>query len=121
MTPTQLKTAALRKMQVISPDMPVSSEDMAIMTEKYTGLHALLSRDVINWQLNDSIPAESSEALASILAAYAVNDFGIGEPRRSSLKAEGALFAPQMSPAELQLRRSIFGSFVHRPQRAEYF
>lgn len=122
MTPLALKTATLRKLGVISPGMPVSSDDMDVVTEKYAGLHAaLIQRNTVTWALTEDIPSEAEQPVIDLLAARLVDDFGTSEPRASIIRALGALFADPMSPAERQLRSAINEDYVHSPLETDYY
>lgn len=122
MTPSDLKTATLRKLKVIDSVNAAQPEDFALMGEKYEAVHAiLLSRHLVTWALDEDIPAKAVEPLKAILAAFSADDFGVPEPRATMLKGEGALNLPQSSPAERLLRAVLAPKYVSNSVRTQYF
>lgn len=123
MTPTDLKIATLRKLKVIASGELANSDDLALMTEKYEGLHAmLLEMSLVTWALTEDIPTKAEQPVIFMLAALSADDFGVPEPRASVLKVEGGLKLPQASVAERQLRALLAPTPVSgTPQRATYY
>jgi hypothetical protein len=121
-TPTDLKLAVLRKLKVIASGEEATSDDLALMTEKYNGLHAmLLSEELLIWALTEDIPAKCEEPVITMLAAHSADGFGVPEPRSSQLKAEGLLGLPAASPAERLLRKLLAPKHVNSTLKTEYF
>lgn len=122
MTPSELKTATLRKLKVIASGEDANPEDFALMGEKYEAVHGiLLAKSLVTWALDEDIPAKAVEPLKAILAAFSADEFGVPEPRASMLKGEGALNLPQSSPAERLLRAVLAPKYVSNVLRTTYF
>lgn len=122
MTPSELKTAALRKLKVVAAGADANAEDFALMGEKYEAVHGiLLAKSLVTWALDEDIPVKAVEPLKAILAAFSADEFGVPEPRASILKGEGALNLPQSSPAERLLRAVLAPKYVSSPVRSDYF
>lgn len=122
MTPTDLKIATLKKLKVIASGESANSDDMALMGQKYTGLHAmLLERSMVIWALTEDIPEKAEQPLIMMLAALSADDFGVPEPRATRLKAEGDLDLKQPSVAERMLRKVIAPAHIDSTLRTEYF
>lgn len=123
MTAAELKLATLRKLRVLAAGETADADDVTLMDEKYTGLHAmLLEMGLVTWALSEDIPPKAEQPVISMLAAMTVDDFGVSEPRASVLKAEGMLKLPQASIAERQLRGLLAPTPVAGTvQRAQYF
>jgi len=56
-----------------------------------------------------------------MVAAVSVDDFMLGEPKRTQIASEGALGLPTTSPAERQLRKILAPVVISKPVKAEYF
>lgn len=122
MTPTELKIAALVRLQVAPAGEDVDPDDFSLMGDKYTALHALLlHKRLVTWALTENIPAEAQEPVTAMLAAMAVNEFSVPEPRRSTLISEGALDLPAPSLAERQLRKTLSQPYVSTRLRTTYY
>lgn len=122
MTPSDLKTATLRKLKVIGSGQDANAADFALMGEKYEALHAiLLAKSLVTWALDEDIPAKAVEAIKTMLAAFSADEFGVPEPRATILKGEGAVNLPQSSPAERLLRAVLAPKYVSSPVRSDYF
>ncbi len=123
MTPAQLKSAALKKLQITAAGDSDAADDVAILTTKYEGLHKMLLKDsLVSWSLTEDIPKEAEQPMVSMLAAFAANEFGIPDPRYSRLQLEGQ-FNLQNGPslAERQLRKALADPHVSSTLVTEYF
>ena len=126
MTPAALKKAVLKKLQVTAAGDVDAADDVAIITEKYTGLHQMLLVDgLVIWSLTEDVPAEAEQPVVAMLAALAASDFGIPEPRHSRLQLEGAFNLPITvggpSLAERQLRKALAQKHISSTVVSEYF
>ena len=126
MTPAALKKAVLKKLQITAAGDVDAADDIAIITEKYTGLHQMLLIDgLVIWSLTEDVPAEAEQPIVAMLAALAASDFGIPEPRHSRLQLEGAFNLPITvggpSLAERQLRKALAQKHISSPVVSEYF
>lgn len=122
MTPTELKTAALQRLQVLESGENPDPDDFLLIGTRYNGLHALLLfKQLAVWALNEDIPAKCQEPVISMLAALAVNDFGVSPQRKQDLIAQGGLDLPSMSLAERQLRKALANRYISTTQKSEYF
>ncbi len=126
MTPAQLKSAVLTKLQITAAGGRDAADDVAIITQKYTGLHKMLLKDsLVTWSLTENIPGEAEQPVVAMLAAFCASEFGIPEPRHSRLQLEGALHLPATvggpSLAERQLRKALAAPHVSSAVVSEYF
>ena len=126
MTPAALKKAVLKKLQVTAAGDVDAADDIAIITEKYTGLHQmLLVAGLVIWSKTENVPGEAEQPIVAMLAALAASDFGIPEPRHSRLQLEGAFNLPITvggpSLAERQLRKALAQKHISSPVVSEYF
>lgn len=126
MTPAQLKSAVLKKLQITAAGGSDAADDISILTDKYAGLHAmLLDAELVIWSLTENIPKKAEQPIVALLAAFAANEFGIPEPRYTRLQTEGAFNLPANrggpSLAETQLRKALSADYVSSPVVSEYF
>ena len=126
MTPAALKKAVLKKLQVTAAGDVDAADDVAIITEKYTGLHQMLLIDgLVIWSLTEDVPGEAEQPVVAMLAALAASDFGVPEPRHSRLQLEGAFNLPVglggPSLAERQLRKALAQKHISSTFVSEYF
>ena len=126
MTPAALKKAVLKKLQITAAGDVDAADDIAIITEKYTGLHQmLLVAGLVIWSKTENVPGEAEQPIVAMLAALAASDFGIPEPRHSRLQLEGAFNLPITvggpSLAERQLRKALAQKHISSPVVSEYF
>ena len=126
MTPAALKKAVLKKLQVTAAGEVDAADDIAIITQKYAGLHQMLLIDgLVIWSLTEDVPAEAEQPVVAMLAALAASDFGIPEPRHSRLQLEGAFNLPITvggpSLAERQLRKALAPKHISSTVVSEYF
>lgn len=122
MTPTELKTAALQRLQVLPAGENPDPDDFQLIEQKYVALHALLlQKQLVIWASNEDIPAKAQEPVIAMLAAFAVHDFSVPPQRRRELILEGGLDLPQPSIAERQLRKVLAVPYVTNTFRGTYF
>ena len=109
-------------MKVTPAGTASAPEDVARVTDKYTSLHKMLIKDELaTWALTEDVPEEAEQPIIAMLAAFCADEFGIPDPRYARLQIEGALFLPQLSIAERQLRRVLSKRPVAYPAGSEYF
>jgi len=122
-TPAAIKQAVLERVGVVPAGGPYPADEVALITRKYTGIHALLVRKkLVIWALSENIPDEAQEPLVSILAFSVAAEYGVPEPRYTRLRLEGSLDDEQPSLAERQLRKALSGApHPGSTQRSEYF
>jgi hypothetical protein len=77
--------------------------------------------DIAQVDFEDGIDDEISDILVAMVAAISVDDFQLGEPKRSQIAGEGALGLPVASVAERQLRKILAPTRVSRPVKADYY
>ena len=122
MTPAQLKSAVLAHLQVTPAGGADAADDVAVLTEKYAGLHQmLLTKSLVKWAIGEDIPEEAELPMVAMLSAFAANEFHIPDPRYTRLQLEGGLDLQPPSLAERQLRKVISENFIFSPLRTEYF
>ena len=126
MTPAALKSAVLKKLQVTAAGDTDAADDIAIITQKYTGLHQmLLVAGLVSWSKTENVPGEAEQPVVAMLAALAASEFSIPEPRHSRLQLEGAFNLPVglggPSLAERQLRKALAQKHISSPVVSEYF
>lgn len=122
MTPTELKTAVLQRLQVLPAGENPDPDDFLLIGQKYAGLHGMLiAKQLTRWALTEDIPSKYQEPVIAMLAAFAVNDFPVSAQRKQGLIAEGALDLPGMSLAERQLRKALATPYVSTTLRTTYF
>lgn len=118
----ELRKAALQKLQVLAAGEDAEAEDGLLIQQKYEALHAQLTeKELATWALDEDIPAKVQEPVIAMLAAMSVDEYGIAEPRRSTLIAAGALDLPQTSLAERQLRKVLSSAYIATPLTTCYF
>lgn len=123
MTPAALKQAALERIGVVPGGSDAPADDVAVMTRKYTGIHAqLVQRKMVTWAITEDLPDEAQEPLIAMLAFSAAGEYGVPDPRYSRLRLEGSLDDEQPSLAERQLRKALKGPVnVSSPARTEFY
>ena len=110
------------KLAIIRADESLSAEDGDLMADTYASLHdQLLSEGLATWSATESVPDWAAPILVDLLAALLCDHFGLEEPRRSLLRAEGALGNAPVSPAERKLRRQLALPYTAHPMQQEYF
>lgn len=110
------------KLGILRADQTLSAEDGDLITKRYTSLHdQLLGEHLATWAVDEELPEWAAPIVVDILAAMLVDEFGLEEPRRTMLRAEGALGAAPVSPAERKLRRQLTLPYVPGIVYGEYF
>lgn len=122
MTKNELYRRVLERVQVAAEGEPAQPEDVQLVAERYRFVHELLvDRELSDWDPDSDIPDGAAPAVIMVVAAYSVEEFGIPEPRKTSLKVEGLLDLPQPSLAQRQLSKRKAKGYIPTRMRAEYF
>lgn len=110
------------KLGILRADESLSAEDGDLIADNYVSLHdQLLSESLMTWSVSESVPEWAVPILVDMLAAMLVDQFGVEEPRRSIVVAEGILGNNPVSPAERKLRRQLAQPYVNNVVATEYF
>lgn len=118
----QFKERVARKLGVLPVGASLSAEDSILLGEKCETIQQQLQMlDIANIDMEDGIDDLIADIIVAMVAAISVDDFMLGEPKRSKIAGEGALGLPVTSPAERQLRKILAPTIVSRPVAAEYF
>lgn len=118
----QFKERVARKLGVLAVGNSLSAEDAELIGQKAMAIQQQLQEleiAVIDFQ--DGISDNIVDAVIAMVAALLVDDFMLGEPKRSKIAQEGILGLPTTSMAERQLRKILAPAKVSRPVQAEYF
>lgn len=122
MTPAALKNATLERLGVVPAGGPYPADDVAKVTEKYTGLHAmLLEMNLVTWAADENVPPKVEQPVLAMLSFLCAAEFNVPEPRYSRLRSEGSIGDVQPSLAERQLRRILSQRYVPHPVMVESF
>ena len=122
MTPTELKTAALREIGVLEKTETAPAEEFAIAGEKYEALHAmLLEMNLANWAISEDIPDKYSIPVTWMLANLLTSIFSVPTDRKQEMLSLGSLGSPAPSLGERQVRALIARDYVRQPADIEYF
>lgn len=118
----QMKERIARKLGVLPVGSSLSPEDGNLIAERCTSLQRQLDElDIVQIDFTDGIDPLIDNIIVAMVAALLVDDFQLGEPKRSQIAGEGALGLPSISPAERQLRKILAPTRVSPPVRTEYF
>jgi len=110
------------KLGIVRAEESLSAEDGDLISDTYLSLREqLLSEGLCTWSVADPVPDFAAPIVIEMLASLLVDDFGIEDPRRSELRAEGLLGLAPVSPAERKLRRQLAMPYVPSPAGGEYF
>lgn len=110
------------KLGIVRANESLSAEDGDLMGDTYASLHdQLLSEGLLTWSATESVPDWAAPILVDFMAALLVDHFGIEEPRRTALRAEGILGNAPVSPAERKLRRQLALPYAPHSMAGEYF
>lgn len=118
----QFKERVARKLGVLPVGNSLSAEDAVLIGEKCDAIQKQLQDlDIAVIDFADGIDDVMVDSIIAMVAALLVDDFMLGEPKRSKIATEGILGLPTTSMAERQLRKILSPTVVSRPVRAEYF
>ena len=116
------KERVARKLGVLAVSNSLSAEDAELIGEKCEAIQQQLQDlDIAVIDFDDGIDDVMVDSIIAMVAALLVDDFMLGEPKRSKIASEGILGLPQTSVAERQLRKLLSPTVVSRPVRVEYF
>jgi hypothetical protein len=117
-----MKERIARKLGVLPVGNSLPAEDANLLGEKCQTIQRQLDAlDIAQVDFVDGIDDEISDILVAMVAAISVDDFQLGEPKRSQIAGEGALGLPVASVAERQLRKILAPTRVSRPVKADYY
>lgn len=118
----QFKERVARKLGVLPVSNSLSAEDAELIGEKCDAVQRqLVELEIAQVDFEDGIDELLADCIIAMVAALLVDDFMLGEPKRSKILGEGILGLPTTSVAERQLRKLLAPVIVSRPVRAEYF
>jgi hypothetical protein len=110
------------KLEILRADENLEAEDGDLIADAYIGLHdQLLSEGLMTWGKADDVPEWAAPILVDMLAALLVDQFGVEEPRRSTVKIEGILGSSPIGMAERKLRRQLALPYVPNSVPVENF
>jgi hypothetical protein len=116
------KERVARKLGVLPVSNSLSAEDAQLIGEKCEAIKKQLQElEIATIDFADGIDDVIVDAVIAMVAALLVDDFMLGEPKRSKIASEGILGLPQTSVAERQLRKLLSPITVSKPVRVEYF
>ncbi len=110
------------KLEIVRAEESLSAEDGALIAQFWLGLHdQLLSEALMTFGVDEDIPEWAAPIMVEMLAAMLVDEFGVEEPRRSTVRAEGIVGNAPPSPAEKRLRRQVAQPYISNTLQSEYF
>jgi hypothetical protein len=118
----QFKERVARKLGVLPLGNSLSPEDAVVIAEKSRAVQEQLQDlDIAVIDFEDGIDEAIVDSIIAMVAALLVDDFQLGEPKRSKIAQEGILGLPATSVAERQLRKLLSPTVISNPVTAEYF
>lgn len=118
----EFKKRVARKLGVLAVSNTLGAEDSTLIGERCESVQAQLEvLEIAQIDFDDGVEDLVCDVLVAMVAALLVDDFMLGEPKRSQIASEGALGLPQSSPAERQLRKFMSATFVSKPVKVDYF
>lgn len=118
----QFKERVARKLGVLPVGNSLSAEDAVLIGEKCEAIQKQLQElDIAVIDFEEGIDDVMVDSIIAMVAALLVDDFMLGEPKRSKIAQEGILGLPTTSMAERQLRKVLSPTVVSSPVRVEYF
>ncbi len=118
----QMKERIARKLGVLPVGNSLSAEDSVLLGEKCETIQKQLEAlEIAVIDFDDGIDELIEVPIIAMVAAISVDEFMLGEPKRSKIAAEGILGLPVTSMAERQLRKILASPVVSKPVKAEYF
>ncbi len=110
------------KLEIVRSEENISAEDGATIAAAYEGLHdQMLTDALVTWGPTEEVPNWSKSILVDMLAAILVDEFGVEEPRRSLVRAEGMYGSSPASSAEKRLRKQLAAPYIDNRIQAEQF
>lgn len=96
------------KLAIVPATQALKAADRDLIKTAWESLHAVLDvNELTRNTADDPVPEELADPLIDMVAATLVDDFGLGEPRRSAIRGEGLFGLPAASPAERRLRKVL--------------
>jgi len=122
MTPIELRTKVLQRLQVLAAGETPNADDGQIVSQRYAFVHdALLDMDLASWAIDEDIPEAVSIPVVNIVSYACASEFGIIGPLLGQLAIEGALDSDPVSAGERQLRKRQSARYADEPAQPEYF
>lgn len=118
----KFKERVAQKLGVLAVGDSLSADDGEIIGQAALELQAMLdSQDLLTLDIENGVSDEYSGPLVDIVAASLLSEYGVPEPRRSTLLAEGGWGLPNTSIAERRLRKLISGPALGETTKAQFF
>ncbi len=122
MTPQELKSKVLEKLQVKAAGEDAQPDDVALVSARYESLYNMLNTEgLVSWPFGSDIPDSVEIPLVTMLACHSAREFGVVGQQYAELLAEGGMALPKMSWSERQLRRIMAKKYVPTRQASEYY
>ncbi len=81
----------LRRLNVLGRLQTANSEDTADMVKAYLEVYDFLDRkNLVSWDVDDEVPNEFVNQIIALMAKNRLDDYSVGEPRRSQIRADAA-------------------------------
>lgn len=115
-------TEVLRELKVVEPNGTGSSEDRQRVVDAYPRIWEMLwNRDLVTWNVTDSIPDWAVIPLTKIAANIVAPRFAVSGERLLFLKADGEIDARVPSWAERQLRKQTSSEYIPSTLSNDFF
>lgn len=122
MTPSDLKSAALKEIGKVAFDETAPAEEFSLAGEKYVQLHSiLLDENLATWAVDEDIPDNCSVPVTWMLCNLLTGPMQCENDVVSKYLALGSINGNPISQGERQLRRILAADYVPQVQTAEYF
>ncbi len=122
MTRNELYRKTLERLQVVADGEPSQPSDVQSVTKCYAEVFEILElKNLADWSSEQDIPPDAATAMTMVMAAHCAEDFGLPEPRKTTIKTEGLLDLPNPSLAERMLLKRSAGAYISTPAQPEYF
>lgn len=106
-------TDVLVELGVTGPDRAASAEDLAVVTDAYVPMWALLeTRGLVTWLQTDAIPDAALMAMRWIAAFHLARSFGVTGPKLDDLRQRGEIDGPAPSLGERMLRKNAAAPYI---------
>lgn len=115
-------TEVLRELKVVEPNGTGSSEDRQRVVDAYPRIWEMLwNRELVTWNVTDSIPDWAVIPLTKIAANIVATRFAVSGERLLFLKADGEIDARVPSWAERQLRKQTSSEYIPSTLSNDFF
>lgn len=111
-----------QKLGILAVGDVLSAEDGEVIRAKVQTVRDQLSEmEIVSMNLTAGIRDSYVAAVVDMAAAQLVDEYGLPEPRRSQIRAEGLLGLNPMSPAERWMRKVTRFPSAGGPVSADYY